>query len=174
MKSSAETTINSYLSFKLNDEVFAANVGKVLEILELTKITKVPKAPEYMRGVINLRGSVLPVVDTRVKFGLPVIPDTVNTCIIVLNIQIDNEDLTVGALVDAVQEVLELSPDMISESPNIGSKYRSEFIQGMGKVDGDFIMVLDIDQVFSLDELFNIKQQAVEKNKDKREENVSA
>lgn len=173
MDTTIETTINSYLSFKLSNEIFAANVGKVLEILELTKITKVPKAPEYMRGVINLRGSVLPVVDTRIKFGLPVTPDTVNTCIIVLNIQIDNEDLTVGALVDAVQEVLELSPDMISEPPNIGSKYRSEFIQGMGKVDDDFIMVLDVDQVFSLDELLNIKQQAVEKNIDKKEEKVT-
>ena len=174
MNITAETTINSYLSFKLSDEVFAANVGKVLEILELSKITKVPKAPGYMRGVINLRGSVLPVVDTRIKFGLPVTPDTVNTCIIVLNIQIDHEELTVGALVDAVQEVLELSPDMISDPPNIGSKYRSEFIQGMGKVGEDFIMVLDVDQVFSLDELLNIKQKAVDKNKDKKEENISA
>lgn len=158
MNITAETVINSYLSFKLGDEVFATNVGKVLEILELSKVTKVPKAPEYMRGVINLRGSVLPVVDTRIKFGLPVTPDTVNTCIIVLNIIIDNEELTVGALVDAVQEVLELSPDMISDPPGIGSKYRSEFIQGMGKVGEEFIMILDVDQVLSIDELISIKQ----------------
>jgi len=163
MNITAETAINSYLSFRLSDEVFAANVGKVLEILELTKITKVPKAPDYMRGVINLRGSVLPVVDTRIKFGLPLTPDTVNTCIVVLNIQIDNEELKVGALVDAVQEVLDLSPDMISEPPNIGNKYRSEFIQGMGKVDEDFIMILDVDQVFSLDELLNIRQNSSDK-----------
>lgn len=163
MNITAETAINSYLSFKLGDEVFATNVGKVLEILELTKITKVPKAPEYMRGVINLRGRVLPVVDTRIKFGLPVTPDTVNTCIVVLNIQIDNEELTVGALVDAVQEVLELSPEMISAPPGIGSKYRSEFIQGMGKVGEEFIMILDVDQVFSIDELQSIRQNAVEK-----------
>lgn len=164
MNITAETVINSYLSFKLGDEVFATNVGKVLEILELSKVTKVPKAPEYMRGVINLRGSVLPVVDTRIKFGLPVTPDTVNTCIIVLNIIIDNEELTVGALVDAVQEVLELSPDMISDPPGIGSKYRSEFIQGMGKVGEEFIMILDVDQVLSIDELISIKQNTTDKD----------
>jgi len=162
MNIAAETTINSYLSFKLSDEVFAANVGKVLEILELTKVTKVPKAPDYMRGVINLRGSVLPVVDTRIKFGLPVTPDTVDTCIVVLNIEVDNEELKLGALVDAVQEVLDLTDDMISDPPNIGSKYRSEFIKGMGKVDEDFIMILDVDQVFSLDELQHIKQNTTE------------
>jgi purine-binding chemotaxis protein CheW len=170
MNIAVDTTINSYLSFRLSEEVFAANVGKVLEILELTKITKVPKAPDYMRGVINLRGSVLPVIDTRIKFGLPLIPETVNTCIIVLSIQIDQEDLRVGALVDAVQEVLELTPDMISAPPSIGNKYRSEFIQGMGKVGDDFIMILDVDQVFSLDELLNMKQKTEENLKD----NISA
>ncbi|MFP4092283.1 MAG: chemotaxis protein CheW [Cyclobacteriaceae bacterium] len=167
MSAVADTTTNSFLTFRLHEEVFAANVSKVLEILELTKITKVPKAPEYMRGVINLRGSVLPVVDTRIKFGLPLKPETVNTCIVVLNIQIESEELKVGALVDAVQEVLEFTPESISPPPSIGSKYRSEFILGMGKVSDDFIMILDVDKVFSLDEILNIKLKAEDKPKEK-------
>jgi purine-binding chemotaxis protein CheW len=163
MEEIQNATTNSYLTFRLHDEVFAANVSKVLEILELTRITKVPKAPGYMRGVINLRGIVLPVIDTRIKFGMPLSSDTVNTCIVVLNICIDQEDLKVGALVDAVQEVLEFTPESISPAPSIGSKYRSEFIQGMGKVNDDFIMILDVDQVFSLDELLDLQQTARDK-----------
>src|SRR5687768_17514595 len=110
-------TTQSYLSFKLGEEIFAANVEKVLEILEVTKITKVPKSPAYMRGVINLRGNVLPVIDTRQKFNMPHTEDTVNTCIMVLNIHMDGDKLILGALVDAVQEVLEISQDQIKTAP---------------------------------------------------------
>jgi purine-binding chemotaxis protein CheW len=98
---------NSFLSFKLGDEEFAAHVGKVLNILEMTRITEVPKAPEYMKGVINLRGTVLPVIDTRIKFGMSPTVYTTNTCIIVLDIEMDGESIHVGALVDSVQAVLE-------------------------------------------------------------------
>jgi purine-binding chemotaxis protein CheW len=146
--------LTSYLSFKLADETYAANVNKVLNILEMTKITKVPKAPEYMIGVINLRGTVLPLVDTRIQFGLTPTEFTVNTCILVLDIQIGNDSLQVGALVDGVQEVLEIEAHQILPSPNIGNKYHSQFISGMYKVDEDrFIMILDMDKIFSSDEL---------------------
>ena len=100
-------TLNSYLSFKLGDEIFASNVSKVLNILEMMKITKVPKAPTYMKGVINLRGTVLPVVDTRLKFGMLPIELTTNTCILVLDVKVDEESVHIGAIVDSVQEVLE-------------------------------------------------------------------
>ena len=106
-------TLNSYLSFKLGDELFAAHVRNVLNILEMTKITKVPRAPDYMLGVINLRGTVLPVIDTRIKFNLPLIEQTVDTCIIVLNAEIEGDSVYVGILVDAVQEVLEVEEDQI-------------------------------------------------------------
>ena len=150
--------LSSYLSFKLGEEIFAANVSKVLNILEMTKITKVPKAPEYMKGVINLRGTVLPVVDTRIKFGLSATEFTPNTCILVLDIDIENESLHVGGLVDAVQEVLEIEPNQILPPPNIGSKYRSEFISGMYKLSEEqFIMILDMDKVFSAEELLVVK-----------------
>lgn len=145
--------INSFLSFKLGDEEFAAHVGKVLNILEMTKITEVPRAPEYMKGVINLRGTVLPVIDTRIKFGMPATAYTTNTCIIVLDIDMDGESIHVGALVDSVQAVLEFDSTHIMAAPSIGSKYRSEFIEGVVNVDDKFIMILNMDAVFSSDEL---------------------
>lgn len=153
------STLTSYLSFKLGDETFAANVSKVLNILEMTKITKVPKAPEYMKGVINLRGTVLPLVDTRIKFGLTATEFTANTCILVLDIKIEDDTLQVGALVDAVQEVLEIEPHQILPSPNIGSKFHSQFISGMYKAtEEQFIMILDMDKVFSTEELMQVSE----------------
>jgi purine-binding chemotaxis protein CheW len=153
MKEETTLGIHSYLSFRLADETFAVNVNKVLEILEVPHLTTVPKSPAYMRGVINLRGTVLPVIDTRVKFGLSATSFTVNTCVVVLDIAIDNDQMVIGALVDTVQEVLEIGSDQIKPSPSIGSKYKSEFIQGMVKIEEQFLMLLNIDRVFSTEEL---------------------
>lgn len=151
--------LNSYLSFKLGEEIFAANVSKVLNILEMTKITQVPKSPPYMKGVINLRGTVLPVVDTRLKFGMSATEFTPNTCILVMEVEVDGEALQVGGLVDSVQEVLEIDLKEILPSPNIGSRYRSEFINGMYKLNDDhFIMLLDMDKVFSSDEALFLRE----------------
>ncbi|HPX05811.1 MAG TPA: chemotaxis protein CheW [Tenuifilaceae bacterium] len=157
--------INSYLSFKLGEEEFAAHVGKVLNILEMTKITEVPKAPEYMKGVINLRGTVLPVIDTRIKFGMSPTVYTTNTCIIVLDIEMDGESIHVGALVDSVQAVLELDENTLLPAPSIGSKYKSEFIEGVANIDDRFIMILNMDSVFSSDELSSMKVKADETEK---------
>ncbi|MFP4556684.1 MAG: chemotaxis protein CheW [Bacteroidales bacterium] len=157
--------INSYLSFKLGDEEFAAHVSKVLNILEMTKITEVPKAPEYMKGVINLRGTVLPVIDTRIKFGMTPTEYTTNTCIIVLDIEVDGETIQVGALVDAVQAVLEIDKKQIMPPPSIGSKYRSEFIEGVANIDEKFIMILDMDAVFSTEDLTTLKTKTEETEK---------
>jgi purine-binding chemotaxis protein CheW len=143
----------SYLTFRLDDELFATSVANVIEILELSKITRVPRAPQFMRGVINLRGTVLPVIDARLKFGLERVEDTVNTCILVLNITIDGEALTIGALVDAVQEVLEIDRNNIQPAPSIGSRYKTEFIDGMVKLNDQFIMLLNVSKVFSSDEM---------------------
>jgi purine-binding chemotaxis protein CheW len=150
--------INSYLSFKLGEETFAANVAKVLNILEMTEITKVPKAPDYMKGVINLRGAVLPVVDTRIKFNMPPTEYTNNTCILVMEVEVEGEQIQVGGLVDAVQAVLEIDQEDILPPPSIGSKYRSEFISGMAKIEERFIMLLNMDRVFSSDEIINLKE----------------
>jgi purine-binding chemotaxis protein CheW len=150
--------INSYLSFKLGDEEFASHVSKVLNILEMTRITEVPKAPSFMKGVINLRGMVLPVIDTRLKFGMTATEYTDKTCIVVMELDMDNEKVYVGALVDEVVAVLELENKQIEPPPSIGSKYRSDFIYGMAKNEDKFIMLLDMEKIFSDMELNQIKE----------------
>jgi purine-binding chemotaxis protein CheW len=147
------------LSFKLSEEVFAINVSKVINILEMSHITRIPKAPEYMKGVINLRGTVLPVVDLRIKFGLPEKENTVDTSIIVLNIDLNEEPILIGILVDSVREVLELKTEDISPAPTIGVKYTSGFIEGMWRTGEKFVMILNIDKVFSTDEVIDFKEQ---------------
>lgn len=148
---------NSYLSFNLGDEEFAAHVGKVLNILEMIKITEVPMAPTYMKGVINLRGAVLPVIDTRIKFGMPATVYTPNTCIVVLDIDMDGDSVHVGALVDSVQAVLEIPSEEILPPPSIGSRYKSEFIEGVANIEDRFVMLLNMDMVFSSVELAAMK-----------------
>lgn len=168
--------LKSYLTFRLGDELFAANVGKVLEILEIPRITKVPRSPAYTRGVINLRGSVLPVIDARAKFGLPETADTINSCIIVQDIEMEGQQhIIIGTVVDTVQEVMEIEDAHIQPAPSIGSKYKSEFIQGMVKVNDQFIMLLDLDKVFSSDEASILQEivQAEDSTKSKGKTNGS-
>lgn len=148
-----------YLTFKLSDEVFALDVAKVREILEITNITKVPQTPDFMRGVINLRGSVVPVIDMRLKFGMSETEQTVNTCIIVAEVNMDGDTTVLGALADSVQEVVEMEPESIEAAPHIGTKLNTDFIKGMGKLDSRFVMILDIDKVFSSDELSELAQE---------------
>jgi purine-binding chemotaxis protein CheW len=149
--------MTQYLTFNLDDEVFAFDIGKVREVLDFTTITKVPRSPEFMRGVINLRGSVVPVVDLRLKFGMSKTEKTVNTCVIIVEVTVDSESTILGALADSVQEVLDLGPDHIEPAPKIGTRLNTEFIKGMGKLDNKFIIILDIDKVFSTSELALVK-----------------
>jgi len=142
-----------HLTFKLDGEVFALDISKVREVLEYTTVTKVPQTPAFMCGVINLRGGVVPVVDLRLKFGMTEAEKTVNTCIIIVEVELDGEKTVIGALADSVQEVFEFESDQIEPAPKIGTRLKTEFIKGMGKRDDQFIMILDIDKVFSTDEL---------------------
>ena len=144
---------HQYLTFKLDEEIFALGIDKVREVLDYTSVTKVPQTPDFMRGVINLRGSVVPVVDMRLKFGMAKTEKTVNTCIIIVEINLEGETTILGALADSVQEVLDLEPHQIEPAPKIGTKLRTEFIRGMGKRGDQFIIILDIDKVFSGEEL---------------------
>jgi purine-binding chemotaxis protein CheW len=121
-----------YLTFELGQETFALEVSYVREILELTNVTKVPKTPDFMTGVINLRGSVVPVLDLRLKFGMTAVEKTVNTCIVVVEVCVGDEKTIIGALVDSVQEVFELEPNQIEPPPRIGTQLRTDFIRGMG------------------------------------------
>jgi purine-binding chemotaxis protein CheW len=151
MAEDSQTT--QYLTFNLSDEVFAVDVGRVREILEITSITKVPQTPEFMRGVINLRGSVVPVIDMRLKFGMSETERTVNTCIVVVEVDMDGESIVLGALADSVQEVIEMEPAQIEAAPHIGTHLNTDFIKGMGKHNERFVMILDIDKIFSDSEL---------------------
>ncbi len=148
-----ELQTTQYLTFTLADEVFAVDVARVREILEMPSITKVPQVPDFMRGVINLRGCVAPVIDLRLKFGMQETAQTVNTCIIVVEVTMDGETTILGALADSVQEVIEMESSQIEAAPHIGTHLNTEFIKGMGKHDGRFVMILDIDKVFSGAEL---------------------
>jgi purine-binding chemotaxis protein CheW len=144
---------SQYLSFKLDQEIYSLDISKVREVLDFTEVTKVPRMPEYMRGVINLRGGVVPVVDLRLKFGLSATDKTVDTCIIIMEIAIEGETTLLGAMADSVQEVMNLEPDQIEPPPRIGTRLNTEFIKGMGKKNDEFIIILDIDRVFSSNEL---------------------
>jgi len=147
------TESRQYLTFKLGDEVFGIDVAKVREVLDFTTITKVPRTPDFMSGVINLRGNVVPVVDLRLCFEMSKTEKTVNTCIVVVEVMLEGESTIIGALADSVEEVIDLEPDQIEPAPKIGVQIRTDFIQGMEKRDAQFIMILDIDRVFSAEQL---------------------
>lgn len=149
---STEKAAKQYLTFKLALETFAVDVARVREILDFISITKVPRTPDFMRGVINLRGSVVPVVDMKLKFGMEATEKTVDTCIIVLEVTIEGETTIVGALADSVEEVLELEPAQIEPPPRIGMKLNIDFISGMGKLGEEFVIILDTDRIFSFEE----------------------
>jgi purine-binding chemotaxis protein CheW len=158
MATSGTTETAHYLTFRLDEEIYAVDITKVREVLDYTIVTKVPRTPDFMRGVINLRGSVVPVVDLRLKFGMTATESTVNTCIIITEVQVDNEMVVLGALADAVQEVLDLDAGSIAPPPRIGTRLRTEFIKGMGRQNDRFLIILDIDRVFSADELETVRQ----------------
>lgn len=145
--------INQYMTFKLGNELFAINVAQVREVLEVSTITRVPTAPDYMRGVVNVRGKAIPVVDLRLRFGLPKTSDTVSTRVIVMELQLDGETAVLGGIADSVHEVIELDRANINPPPRIAMRWRTDFIQGMGQRGDDFIIILDINAVFASEEL---------------------
>ncbi len=157
MAEAAVETSNQYLTFTLDDEVFALEIAKVREVLEFTGVTKVPRTPEFMRGVINLRGSVVPVVDLKRKFAMGETARTVDTCVIIAEVEIEGETAILGALADSVQEVLELEQGQIEPPPRMGNRLHTEFIRGMGKRQDEFLILLDIDRVFSAGELAAVR-----------------
>ncbi|MDJ1486162.1 MULTISPECIES: chemotaxis protein CheW [Xanthocytophaga] len=150
----------SYLSFNLGEEKFATNELRVREVLKVTKITIVPDTPPFVRGITNLRGMIMPVIDTRIKCGMVSVPTTQDSCLLVLTITKSNEKqsefITIGALVDSVIEVFEADQHQIKSLPIINSEYQDKFIQGTFKIGDDFIMYLNIDELFSLDEKENL------------------
>ncbi len=146
---------NSYLSFRLGKEIFAAHVSRTVKILQLSDITKVPNAPSNMKGVINHHGNVLPVVDMNQTLGLSETEYTKNTCIIILSVGQDDNELNVGAIVDEVLNVENINDDQISDPPSLGNKNSLDHISGVFKKDDSFIMILNINNIFKE---INIKQ----------------
>jgi purine-binding chemotaxis protein CheW len=144
---------NQFLTFTLDNEQYAIGVAKVREVLEHTKITKLPRTAEFMKGIINLRGAGVPVIDLRLKFGLPETPVTKDTSIIVMEVEGRDGSVVVGALADAVHEVVDIEEKSIEPAPRFGTRLAAEFIKGVGKRDESFIIILDIDRIFNAEEI---------------------
>jgi purine-binding chemotaxis protein CheW len=144
---------NQYLTFTLDNEQYAIGVAKVREVLEHTKITKLPRTAEFMKGIINLRGAGVPVIDLRLKFGLPETPITKDTSIIVMEVESLDGSVVVGALADAVHEVVDIEEGSIEPAPRFGTRLSAEFIKGVGKRDDLFVILLDIDRIFNAEEI---------------------
>lgn len=138
-----------YLTFRLERELLAFEVSKVREVLDLCPITRVPRTPDYMRGVINLRGSVIPVIDLHRKFALSATESTIESRIVVIELHHEGEDVVVGVLTDSVHDVIEISSEHIDPSPQMGARWRTEFVTGIGKYQDQFLLLLDIDRVFA-------------------------
>ena len=148
------------LRFELAGEHYAFDVLKTKEVLAIVKVTPLPNALSYLSGVVNLRGSIIPVVDLRKKFGLPPIPDTIDTSIIIIEIQNPNETVVIGTIVDAVKGVASFDEKEIEPPPRFGMRLKSSLIQSIAKKDGDFIVILNVDKVFAEEELTEILGQA--------------
>ena len=142
-----------YLSFSLAGEEYAIGILRVREILEYDTVTTVPQTPPWIRGVINLRGSVVPVVDLAVKFGLPATPLTKRTCIVIVEVDLEGTQTVMGVMADAVSQVMDLAPQDIEAPPAFGTRVRVDYLRGMGKVGKKFVLLLDIDRVLSAAEL---------------------
>ncbi|MBL8968716.1 MAG: chemotaxis protein CheW [Spirochaetaceae bacterium] len=156
-----EHDASQYLTFVVDGENYAVGVSSVREVLEHTKITKLPRTAAFMKGIINLRGAGVPVIDLRLKFGLPETAVTKDTSIIVLEVRGRDGIVVVGALADAVQEVIDLDSADIEPAPRFGSRLAAEFISGVGKKDERFVVILDIDRIFNAEEFAVLAEESV-------------
>ncbi len=152
--------VRQYLTFILGHETFAIDISGIREIIEYAGMTSVPLMPAFLRGVLNLRGAVVPVVDISIRFGREETPIAAQTCVVILEVAHEEETQYVGVLVDSVSEVVEIAADDIEPPPTFGSMLRPEFIQGMGKVNGQFVVLLDVDYVLSIEEMTQISNVA--------------
>lgn len=144
---------NYFLSLRLNTELFAVPVSQVLEVLEKQEITNVPHLPSYIKGMMNFRGEILPVIEAREKFNMPLRPEEDKYVIIVLELEVDGSPMMIGLMVDQVKDVLSFEPTDIKTVPEVGSNYNTDFLEGMIKLEDHFIMVLRMDRVFSQEEI---------------------
>ncbi len=163
--SSKNSREGKYLTFQLGDEEYGLEILKVREIIGYVDVTNVPQTPEYVKGVINLRGQVIPVLDLRIKFGMESIDRDDETCIIVVEISIDNnETISTGIIVDRVQEVLDINGEAIEPAPEFGNQVDTDFIRGMGKVGNAVKILLDIDKVLNNCDISSITHKTTEED----------
>ncbi len=155
---SAAVKAGKYLTFRLGSESYGIDILKVQEIIGIMAITRVPRTPDFIRGVINLRGKVIPVIDLRLKFGMSAVADTGRTCVIVVRIYQNDSPVTTGLIVDEVSEVLDIRTDQIDDSPSFGENVNTDYILGMGKCGTKVVMLLDIDWVLSREEVSIVAQ----------------
>jgi len=155
---SSASMAGKYLTFKLDGEVYGLGILKVQEIIGMMTVTRVPKTPPYVRGVINLRGRVIPVIDLRLKFELEAREDTDRTCIIVMQVARTGQRTAMGILVDEVSEVLQLEADQIEPTPSLGGSVDTEFILGMGKAGQRVVTMLDLDQILGGDKIGDLEK----------------
>lgn len=158
--STAAAPAGQYLTFVLGGEVFALGILAIKEIIEYSDLTTVPMTPQYVRGVINLRGAVVPVLDLLVRFARQPSPVTKRTCIVIVEINAGGERHDIGLVVDAVNAVLDIPAGDIEPPPGFGATVRTEYIQGMAKVNNRFVILLDVDQALAAEELLAISQAA--------------
>jgi len=149
-----------YLTFGLGDEVYGLEILKVQEIIGLMRVTRVPGLPEVIRGVVNLRGKVIPVVDLRRKFGMDAKADTERTCIVVVRVRREGQEVTVGLIVDDVREVLAIAENQLEPVPRFSKDVETSYLLGMAKISPRVVMLLDVDQVLSSTELWTVPSAA--------------
>ncbi len=148
-------TLHQYLTFFLAGEEYAITILQVTDIIECGIVTRVPGTPAWIRGVHNLRGTVVPVIDLAIKFGLPATEITRRTCIVIVEIRVDDEALIMGVMADSVHQVIELGADQIQAAPAFGPRVRVDCLLGMASSNGKFIVLLDIDRILATDEVLN-------------------
>lgn len=153
---------NQYLTFVLGRETFALGILSIKEILEYSAPTEIPMMPAFIRGVVNLRGAAVPVVDLCARFGRQSAPVTKKTCVVIIETRVGEESHVIGVVVDVVNEVLEIPDSEIEPAPSFGASIRADFIQGMGKVRGKFVIILDVDRVLCIEEMEMLTQAAVD------------
>lgn len=145
-------TKQTFLTFKMDQEFFAVNVVKVLEVLEKQQITKIPQSPDYILGIINFRGNILPVINTRVKFNLPTREIDDMNLIIIYDLSTETKNVSLAATADSVKDVIEIDENEITPVPEMGILYNAKFIKGVIRRNEEFILVLNIDKVFEMND----------------------
>lgn len=154
----AQNSTGQYLTFKMDKDAYAIEILRVREVLDYEEPTRMPRSPEFFGGIVNLRGEMLPVVDMRVILGVPAEPISKDSCIIITEVTLENEPMTVGLLADSVQQVITIPDADIELPPKIGVNEDAAFVDGIGKVDERFVMILNMDEILSIEQLNMVEE----------------